>query len=166
VGKRSPTALAMKVPTRYYSVTLLVLLPVFAFVGQNSSCNRSSANNKSTMNANSTPHDRDLRGLWGGEHISMEVTDDGAQIQFDCAHGRIEEKLVADRDDKFELKGVYAPEHGGPVRMNENNEQPAVYRGSIKEKQMTLTIELAKDHETVGTFTLTHGSGGRIRRCL
>ena len=120
------------------------------------------------MNANATTasQSRDLRGQWGGQSIAMEVSDEGAEIEFDCAHGRITEKIATDADGKFEAKGVFERERGGPQRMGENNEQPAVYRGSIKEKTMTLTIELTRDNETVGTFTLTKGNTGRIHKCL
>ena len=89
------------------------------------------------MNANTvatTNQKEDLRGQWGGQHISMEVVDAGAQIEFDCAHGRITEKIVLDREGKFEAKGIYARERPGPQRMDEDNDQPAVYQGSVKEK--------------------------------
>jgi hypothetical protein len=117
-------------------------------------------------NANTARQSRDLSGTWGGEHIAMEVTDAGAQIEFDCANGRITEKIAPDADGKFKAKGVYARERPGPTRMGEDNEQPATYSGSIKEKTMTLTIELTRNNETVGTFTLTQGSTGRVRKCL
>lgn len=120
------------------------------------------------MNTNSgdAHQPSDLRGQWGGEHISMEVTGDGAKIEYDCAHGRITEKIVPDHQGKFEAKGFHTRERGGPVRLGEDNEQPAVYHGSIKEETMTLTVELTANNETIGTFTLTHGKAGRIRKCL
>ena len=31
---------------------------------------------------------------------------------------------------------------------------------------MTLTVELVENNETVGTFTLTQGKTGRIRKCM
>lgn len=155
---------------RYNSIGVLVALPLALFLWQGSSCRSSNANShaNSTMNANAKPptQARDLRGTWGGQSIAMEVSDEGAEIEFDCAQGRITEKIVPDADGKFETKGVFARERGGPQRMGENNEQPAVYRGSIKEKTMTLTIELTRNNETVGAFTLTQGKTGRIHRCL
>lgn len=117
-------------------------------------------------NASTVSQSRDLRGQWGGEHIAMEVTDAGATIEYDCAHGRITEKIAPDADGKFEAKGAHKREHGGPTRDDEDDGQPAIYRGSIKDETMTLTVELAKNNETVGTFTLTHGKQGRIRKCL
>ena len=120
------------------------------------------------MNANaSTPSpSRDLRGQWGGEHIAMEVTDAGATIEYDCAHGRITEKIAPDAEGKFEAKGVHTRERGGPVREGEDDGQPAIYRGSIKDQTMTLTVELTDNTESAGTFTLTQGKTGRIRKCM
>ena len=118
------------------------------------------------VNANTSKDGGDLRGTWGGQSIAMEVTDEGAEIEFDCAHGRITEKIAPDGEGKFESKGVFARERGGPERMGENNDQPAVYRGSIKEKTMTLRIELTRNNEDLGTFTLTHGKAGRLTKCL
>lgn len=31
---------------------------------------------------------------------------------------------------------------------------------------MTLTVELTQNKESAGTFTLTHGKQGRMRKCL
>lgn len=117
-------------------------------------------------NASTASQSRDLRGQWGGQHISMQVTDAGAKIEYDCAHGRIEEKIAPNADGKFEAKGVHVRERGGPTRQGEDHEQPAIYRGSIKDDTMTLTVELARNNESAGTFTLTQGSSGRIRKCL
>lgn len=119
-----------------------------------------------SANANTANQSRDLGGTWGGEHIAMEVTDAGATIEYDCAHGRITEKIAPNTDGKFEAKGVHTRERGGPTRQGEDNEQPAVYRGSIKDETMTLAVELTQNNESVGTFRLTHGKAGRIRKCL
>jgi hypothetical protein len=96
----------------------------------------------------------------------MEVTEAGTEIDYDCAHGRITEKIAPNRDGKFMVKGVHAKERGGPSRIDEQNEEAASYAGSISGDTMTLTVTLTKNNETVGTFTLKHGSTGRVRKCL
>jgi len=95
----------------------------------------------------------------------MEVTDAGAEIDYDCAHGRITEKIVPDGNGNFSVKGVHVKERPGPVREGEDNERPASYRGTIHDGTMTLTVTLTEKNETVGTFTLTHGKGGRVFKC-
>jgi len=124
----------------------------------------------SASTANTTPssdanQSRGVGGIWGGPHISMEATETGAEIEYDCAHGRITERIVPDRSGNFEVKGVHVTEHGGPVREGENNEKAASYRGSIHDETMTLTVTLSGKNETIGTFTLTHGTSGRVRKC-
>ena len=155
---------------KYNSIAVLVALPFALFLWQGSSCRSSKANSNghSSMNAKASTasQSRDLRGTWGGEHIAMEVTDAGATIEYDCAHGRITEKIAPDAEGKFEAKGVHTRERGGPVRQGEDDSQPAIYRGSIKDQMMTLAVELTENNESAGTFTLTHGKTGRIRKCL
>ena len=154
---------------KYNSIGVWLALPLGLFLWQNSSClsGHSDLSSSAMDRNNKNPvQQSDLSGQWGGEHISMEVAADGAKLEYDCAHGRISEKIVPDGEGKFVAKGFHTRERGGPVREGEDNEQPAVYRGSIKEKTMTLAVELAANNETIGTFTLTHGSAGRIRKCL
>ena len=158
----------MKRANSFQSLAILFALPLAMHVSQNTSCRSGSTNTgNSSMNANTSVVTRtqDLRGTWGGQSISMEVTAEGAEIEFDCAHGRITEEIAPDGDGKFEVKGTFARERGGPQRMGENNDQPAVYRGSIKEKTMTLRIELTRNNQDLGTFTLTQGSTGKIHKC-
>jgi hypothetical protein len=154
----------------YNSIGVLVALPLALFLWQGSSCQSSKANSNGnlSMNANvsTASQSRDLRGTWGGEHIAMEVTDAGATIEYDCAHGRIAQKIPPDPEGKFKAKGTHTRERGGPTRQGEDEGQPAVYRGSIKDQTMTLRVELTQNNESVGTFTLTHGKTGRIRKCL
>ena len=58
-------------------------------------------------------------GVWGGEHIRFEVTERGADIEYDCAHGTVEGRIVVDRQGRFSVAGMYYEEHGGPVRVGE-----------------------------------------------
>ncbi len=106
-------------------------------------------------------------GLWGGEHIRMQVSDEGARIEYDCAHGTISEPLVTDSGGRFDVKGSHTKERGGPVREGEHSDgQPARYSGRIDGQAMTLTVTLAERKETVGTFNLTYGKSPRIVKCL
>src|SRR3979411_2412047 len=47
-------------------------------------------------------------GLWGGEHISMEVTGQGATVEYDCAHATIGQRIALDRRGRFDVPGVQA----------------------------------------------------------
>jgi len=109
---------------------------------------------------------RKISGVWGGQGISMEATDTGAMLDFDCASGTITEAITPDGAGKFSVKGRFARQRPGPTREDDNNEgQPATFSGVIDGENLTLTITLTKNSEKVGDFTLTHGKMGRIRRC-
>ena len=106
-------------------------------------------------------------GTWGGDHIAMEATDKGAQVEFDCAHGSIDEPLTLDDDGRFDAKGLYAAESPGPQREDQNRQgRPARYTGRVQGRTMTLTISLAESGETVGPFTLTRDRTSKITKCL
>ena len=36
-------------------------------------------------------------GTWGGEHAALEVTADSGRIEYDCAHGKLADRLALDR---------------------------------------------------------------------
>ncbi len=96
----------------------------------------------------------------------MEVTGSGAAVEYDCAHGTISGPLTLDTEGRFQARGTHVPEHGGPVRDNENSAgRAADYSGSVSGKTMTLTVKLANSSETIGTFTLAFGSEGELVKC-
>ena len=105
-------------------------------------------------------------GMWGGEHIALDVSDSGARVEYDCAHGTINKPLTLDSNRSFDVRGSYVREHGGPVREGEEGDgQPARYTGSVQDQKMTITVTLIDTKETVGTFTLAHGKTPRLRKC-
>lgn len=105
------------------------------------------------------------RGEWGGNHINMNVGDGSARLEFDCAHGYISGPLVVDRNGKFQLRGTFTPERGGPVRAGESQrEQPAVYSGELKDNMMTLVLKIG-DSDDTETFTLEKGKPGKLVKC-
>ena len=120
----------------------------------------------SQSSARGRKHHRLAQGDWGGPHIRLTVADSSATIEYDCAHGQIDGPLVIDSRGRFSLKGTHSPEHPGPVRDNEQSAgQPARYTGWTDGKKMTLTVMLAGQKETIGTFNLALGGEGRIFKC-
>lgn len=156
---------------------------------QGSSCG-SSTNRNSTSNNNATANtsaptanaNMNLRsptpppssqertlatGVWGGVGVKMEATEDGATLEFDCAHGTIAGRLAVNENGKVLLKGHFVREHGGPIRQGEDRSGvPATYSGTTEGDTLTLTITLDDSKEEIGTYTLTRGKTGRIRKCL
>jgi hypothetical protein len=106
-------------------------------------------------------------GAWGGTHVGMEVRRDGAQLDFDCAHATINQPLKLDRRRSFDVPGLYAREHGGPVRADEDQSgSPARFKGRIVGKTLTLTVTLEGSAEVIGSYTLRFGQAPRVFKCL
>jgi hypothetical protein len=103
-------------------------------------------------------------GVWGGDHVRLEVGSKSANIEYDCAHGVIEGPLVVDANGRFNLRGTHTPERGGPVRSDETPRRlPAAYVGSINGNKMTLTLKLADTEDE--TFTLEKDKEGNLFKC-
>src|SRR6476469_6244808 len=77
---------------------------------------RKASNMNQTQNSNSPVPQKKLNGQWGGQGVSMDVTDNGASLEFDCATGRITEAIVPDSAGKFTVKGLFARQRPGPTR--------------------------------------------------
>jgi hypothetical protein len=105
-------------------------------------------------------------GVWGGANVMMEITDAGAAITYDCAHGTVEQRIELDSQGRFEVQGTHTRERGGPARSGETPDRhPARYTGRVDGKIMTLVVTLTDTKETVGTFSLTFGERPELHRC-
>ena len=104
-------------------------------------------------------------GLWGGEHISMEVTARRTTIEYDCAHATIDQRITLDRRGQFKVSGKQVQEQGGPVRQNELlNSYPAQLTGRVSGTRMDLTVK-RDNGELIGTFTLVYGQQASLKKC-
>ncbi|HEV2803260.1 MAG TPA: hypothetical protein VGW12_22555 [Pyrinomonadaceae bacterium] len=105
-------------------------------------------------------------GVWGGAHIRLDVEEKGATVQYDCAHGSIDERLALDSEGRFDARGTFVHEGGGSIRVRINRvPQPARYEGRVSGGRLNLTVTLTETAQTIGTYTLTRGSEGRVRKC-
>ncbi|MDQ1523913.1 MAG: hypothetical protein QOE47_1837 [Pyrinomonadaceae bacterium] len=105
-------------------------------------------------------------GVWGGAHIRLDVEEKGATVQYDCAHGSIDEQLALDAEGHFDARGTFVHEGGGSIRIGINRvRQPARYEGQVSGGRLSLTVTLTETSQAVGTYTLTRGSEGRVRKC-
>ncbi|HWW93142.1 MAG TPA: hypothetical protein VN375_07235 [Vicinamibacteria bacterium] len=104
-------------------------------------------------------------GEWGGEHVRMSVGEAGAVLELDCAHGRVDEALVLDERGRFEAKGRFVREHGGPTRKDEaEGGAPALYRGSAEGSSLVLEI-VVEEGAPLGPYRLTLGGRARLVKC-
>ena len=105
-------------------------------------------------------------GAWGGEHVSLTVTDAGAHAEFDCASGDINQPLVVDADGRLNVEGVVVLEHAGPIRIGEEPvRKRARYSGRLDKTTIVLDVIFIESNETFGSFTLTLDATPRVRKC-
>jgi len=105
-----------------------------------------------------------LPGVWGGDHVRLEVTDGGATIEYDCAHATIEGKILVDDAGRFSVAGTYYREHGGPVREGEaSNGRRVRLDGRVGGSLMTLKVTRAG--KTLDTHTLTRDREAQLFKC-
>ncbi len=108
-----------------------------------------------------------IKGNWGGKHISLEITDAGVNIEFDCANAVVKSPLKLDQNGRFGTAGIYTPQFGGPVRQNAINPSYRVkIAGQIRHKKMTLTIKRQSTGKSLGNFKLNQGKEPFLVKCL
>ncbi len=149
----------------YLALSFVTVSLLFSTLGQGGSCRSEGAKRSNAPGVKND--DRLAAGVWGGQHIRMEVTDDGAQLDYDCAHGTIDQPIILDRQGRFEATGTFTREHGGAARDDESpKSSPVRYAGQVEDQTMTLTIKREETGEDFGAYTLTQGSAGRVMKCM
>ncbi len=151
---------------RFPKFTMIALVFPLVLTFQMKDCAHQKRNVNAQTNETKTKMDSLQTGQWGGEHISLDVTPQGASVEYDCAHGSINQKIAPDNQGRFNVTGTHVREHGGPVRRDEiPDSHPAEFNGQIKNNTMTLTVTETDTKEVVGTFTLVYGQNPRIVKC-
>jgi hypothetical protein len=113
------------------------------------------------------PADRVPSGIWGGDRVQLNVTEQGATTEYDCAHGTIDRPLEVDGTGRFSVTGTHVREHGGPARENEPDDRhPATYEGRMNGDALTLTVTLTDTREDIGTFSLRRDIASRLHKCM
>jgi hypothetical protein len=150
----------------FLKFTTIALIFPLVIIFQIKDCGHQNRNTN-TKSGEATIKMGDLqKGQWGGEHISLDINLQGARVEYDCAHGNIDQKISPDNQGHFSATGTHVREHGGPVRKDEvPDTHPAQYEGQIKENTMTLTVTETDTKELVGTFTLVYGQKPHIVKC-
>jgi hypothetical protein len=108
--------------------------------------------------------DRVPTGAWGGEHVRLTVTDTGGTIEFDCAHGSLDEPLTLDANGRFDVSGRLIQE-GGPTQKDESSvARPARFSGESGAERMSLQVT-QQGGESAGSFSLVKDGPARLFKC-
>ena len=104
--------------------------------------------------------------IWGGDHVEMAITADGARLEFDCATGAIAERVRPNAQGAFKVNGTFTPESRGPVR---DDAAPralkATYSGTITGDAMSLRVEIEGEEGPGRSFSLVRDRPGNVRKC-
>jgi hypothetical protein len=112
------------------------------------------------------PLDRVPNGNWGGLHAGMVVSDTGAEIEYDCAAGRITAPMLLDARGNFDLPGLYIRTGPGPTPANDSlvPKFPVRYTGHANTR--TMTLDVSGDSVPAQSFTLTYGGNPNVLKCV
>jgi len=102
--------------------------------------------------------------VWGGQHVELEVTPEGAMLEFDCASGSISKPVQLDAKGNFKVSGSFTRERPGPVMRDGPPPAAATYSGSIQGGSMKMTIT-GGEGESLGEYVLVQGKSGRVMKC-
>lgn len=106
-------------------------------------------------------------GVWGGEHIRMEVNDSGADIEFDCAKGSISQRLELDDKGRFKVQGIYMAETPAPAAVDSGltaSGIKATYTGTVTGSSLRLEVFIG-GQDMPRTFDLVQGEQGHLAKC-
>jgi hypothetical protein len=106
-----------------------------------------------------------LTGAWGGEGVSVVLTEAGGGVEFDCARGTIVGPIRLDGEGAFAARGTFVAGTGGPEPID-RPVQEATYTGVVRGMDMRLTVTLTASARNVGLFLLKRSAPPRLRRCL
>jgi hypothetical protein len=102
-------------------------------------------------------------GNWGGMHVVLEVTDNNATFEFDCAYGVVTAPILLDKDGRFDVIGSYVVEGPGPTRQGKEKGSNARYSGTVHDG--TITLKVKPDDSDGIDFSLILGKSGKIHKC-
>ena len=106
-------------------------------------------------------------GVWGGEHIRMEVHGSGADSEFDCARGNISQRLELDDKGRFKVQGIYIAETPAPAAVDGGSTASGVkatFTGILSGSSLRLEV-LIEGQEMPRTFDLVQGDQGHLAKC-
>ena len=109
-------------------------------------------------------------GMWGGQHVGLNVTAARAEIEFDCAHGTIDQPIELDSEGRFDAIGTLELE-GGPISVPldgkaiERKTFSARYRGRVESDKILLKVTIPETGADFGDLTLTHDKRPILEKC-
>lgn len=109
---------------------------------------------------------RAIEGQWGGDRMNLVIDAAGAQLELDCASGRMVGAIRWEANGRFSALGTFDQQQAGPQRADADHAAtPARYSGEVNAETMTLSI-LTEGAKTPQVFKLRKGARVKLVRCL
>jgi hypothetical protein len=154
-----------------FCLQLLIAPLLFFSVMQNDSCKGDKpappTQSATAPPATSTakPSSKRLKpGIWGGNHLSLQISETETTLEFDCANGTISQPIMLDDSGRFAVPGTYVRGGPGPERQGAKQDTDAQYLGRLSGGTLTITVQIPGATD-VGPFTLTEGRQGKVTKC-
>ena len=145
---------------RFVAVVLIIASVGLACVGQMKA-------SRPAQSSPAGPAQAVPNGVWGGEHIRIDVSDSGADIEFDCARGSISQRLALDAQGRFKLQGTYKAETPAPAAADGGSTGSGVtatYTGVFNGSSLRLEVSI-EGQDMPRTFDLLQGDQGHLAKC-
>jgi hypothetical protein len=105
-------------------------------------------------------------GKWGARGIIVNVTETKVTLNFDCAEGEINKKVVF-KNNQFSETGTYTQFMGNmPIFNDGPKPKPVLYEGKLSGDSLNLTIKSEDGISVIGNYTIIRNYEGRIYQCL
>jgi hypothetical protein len=102
-------------------------------------------------------------GEWSSEKAIVTVQERGAEIEFQCANGTIDEQIYIAADGSFDVAGTFTPRGHGPTRDDAPAKWAARYKGKVHSDVMTFMVELPDSK--VGPVEVKRGEHVVLKKC-
>lgn len=105
-----------------------------------------------------------LAGEWAGDGFAVRSTPTGTMVQGQCAWGKIEGRILLDRDGSFRATGYFNPYMSG-YKLSDlaRRDKPAMFEGRVTGKTMKLTLRIAKKPDR--RLVLRQGAKTKFPKC-
>jgi hypothetical protein len=110
------------------------------------------------------------QGNWGGKHLALTVRPDGADFEFDCATGQIQEPIRLDRRGEFQAHGTYRierPAHPAAEGSSSQSEpaNDVLYKGKLRGKELRIAVMLP-GRKSPSVFRVVLDAEPTLAKCM
>jgi hypothetical protein len=105
-------------------------------------------------------------GRWGGQGISVLVSDTQVTLDFNCASGTISKKVMLS-NNLFLERGTYTQNSGNmPINAILPEPQIVQYEGNLSGSNLSLVIKSEDGNTIIGEYMIVKNESGKIIRCM